>query len=105
MDPASRVGNVTRRINYDPLKEGGAGALELSFPVLRGASGAPVVTNDVNYHVIGIVARELTPIQVHVVLDEANQIYEETRYLLPQGIAINVLHLRAALEALTNTDQ
>lgn len=109
LDPASRVGNVTRRINYEPLGTGGRGALELSFPILRGASGAPVITNNIDYHVLGIVAhsieRELTPIQVYGVLDEANQLYEETRYLLPQGIAINVIHIRAALEELTTTGQ
>ena len=76
-------------------------ALELSFPGLEGASGAPVMTNDGNYKVPGIVVgnigHELLPIQIDTVLDETNDILEEIKYMLPQGLAIHVRHLKEIL--------
>lgn len=101
LSPATRVGNVTRVIDLkDRYGQAGDDALELSFPALRGASGAPVIS--ASFRVWGIVianvSYHLLPIQIESVLDEKNQVLEETRYLLPQGLAVHVKHLRAMLQ-------
>ena len=78
--------------------------LELSFPALKGASGAPVITWKPPFRLWGIlsqnVARELHPAQVEKVLDEGGNMTEETRFYLPLGLAIHVKHVRKLLEAL-----
>ena len=99
--PATRLGNVTRKLNLqERYGQAGVDALELSFPALRGASGAPVFSNS-NFHLWGVVianvSYHLLPAQIESVLDETNQVLEETRYLLPQAIAVHVKHLRAMI--------
>ena len=101
LSPATRLGNVTRLLNLaDRYGQAGEDALELSFPALRGASGAPIISN--SFHLWGIVianvSYHLLPAQIESVLDEKNQVIEETRYLLPQGLAVHVKHLRAMLQ-------
>lgn len=100
---ATRFGNVTRRLNLTSRYDrAGDDILELSFPALRGASGAPVLsTSDPVNRLWGIiianVSYHLLPAQIVSVLDEKNQIYEETHYLLPQALAVHVKHVRALL--------
>jgi len=101
---ASRIGNVTRMLDRtDILGKAGSDVLELSFPALRGASGAPVITMDSKV-LFGVVLQnvqyELLPIQIETVLDEKNQILEETKYMLPQALALHVKHVRAALNSI-----
>jgi hypothetical protein len=53
-EPATRLGNVTRlRYLKDRYGQAGEHMLELSFPALRGASGAPVLSN-INHRLWGI---------------------------------------------------
>lgn len=102
--PATRIGNVTRYLDLsDEFGKAGIEMLELSFPALRGASGAPVVFT--GYEVMRLwgiikanVSRELLPAQVLTYVDEENQISEETRFYLPQAVAIHVMHLRTMLQ-------
>ena len=105
--PAHRLGNVTRTHDMTGrFGPAGDDALELSFPALRGASGAPVFYNDGQYRIIGVIIgnedREVLPIQVHSVLDEKNALMEETRFMLPVGIAVNIKHLRPMYQRLHN---
>lgn len=97
LNPATRLGNMTRIKDLPMLGRAGDGALELSFPALRGASGAPVMRAD-NYHVWGVivsnVSYNLLPAQIESVLDEGNNLFEEIRYLLPQAAAVNIRHAR-----------
>jgi len=98
ISPAVRTGNVTRRFkSLDVYGKAGEDALELSFPALRGASGAPVLTSD-NFLVVGIVianlAHYLHPVQIEKITDEKGKAIEETRFMLPQAIAVHVKHLR-----------
>jgi hypothetical protein len=100
--PATRLGNVTRlRFLKDMFGQAGDGMLELSFPALRGASGAPVLSN-LTFRLWGIVkanvAHHLLPVQIERVWDEKGEVTEETRFLLPQAVAVHVKHLRAMLE-------
>lgn len=100
-DPAVRLGNVTQLKDLTgEYGKAGDSMLVLSFPALKGASGAPVFSHSDN-HLWGIVTAnwsfELVPVQVETVLDEKGQLVEERKYLLPQALAIHVKHLRAIL--------
>jgi hypothetical protein len=103
LEPATRLGHMTRmRFIQSTLGAAGDAALELSWPALRGASGAPVVLNDGTFRIVGVVianvSYHLLPVQVESVLDEKNNLIEETKYMLPQAIAVNIKHLRAMYE-------
>lgn len=108
ISPATRMGNVTRLVDQrERYGQAGEDALELSFPALRGASGAPVISST-NGRLWGVVianvSYHLLPSQIITVLDEKNQILEETQFLLPQGLAVHVKHLRAMLQAYTASE-
>lgn len=100
--PANRLGNVTRFQNLQHLYgEAGDYMLELSFPALKGASGAPVLSWNPPFRLWGIVkaniGHELMPAQVEKVVDEKGELSEETKFYLPQALAIHVKHLRKLL--------
>lgn len=103
LEPATRLGHMTRMRNMtEQLGPAGDAALELSWPALRGASGAPVVSNDGHYRIVGVIVANaeyhLLPVQIESVLDERNGLIEERRYMMPQAIAVNVRHLQAMFE-------
>lgn len=90
--PATRKGYASRRVP-DPRRGGlpGRWLFELSFPALRGASGAPVINEwdgRVYATIVANVSYHLLPAQIEEVLDEHNEIMEHTRFLLPQGLAV-----------------
>jgi S1-C subfamily serine protease len=101
-NPSSRVGNLVREA-YDtvyPFR-----VLELSYPALRGASGAPVINVEGNeaFQVIGIIVAnaqyELMPIQKYQ-YESADGKKEETHYYLPAALAMPVEHLARLLETI-----
>ena len=99
--PATRLGNVTRMIDYTELYGlAGKDMLELSFPALKGASGAPVLSND-KLELWGVikanVGYELLPAQIESILDDSGKIDEEIKYYLPQALAVNVTVVREFL--------
>jgi hypothetical protein len=103
--PATRIGNITREIDMSAWR-GGDDALELSFPALRGASGAPLLLNQQGSEDVGVcgvlisnVSHHLLPVHIETVLDKRNEILEETKFLLPQGVAINGRHIVEFLRA------
>ena len=103
--PANRMGNVTRTLDLtDRFDRAGDRMLELSFPALLGASGAPIMLPHPPFKLWGVIkanyARELLPAQVERILNEGGGISEETRFYLPQALGIHVSHVRAALERL-----
>lgn len=105
--PATRMGNVTRVIDLsETFGLAGRHALELSYPALRGASGAPVVSS-INTHLWGVIVANseyhLLPVQIESVLDADGNLREDVRYMLPQAIAVNVVHLRPLLSGETGT--
>lgn len=112
LNPATRIGHMTRRLGpEDGLTALTDEAIELSFPALRGASGAPLMINDPMYTlagkgvlgVVGVVianvAYHLAPAQIEEVLNADNTSYAETRFMLPQGLAVSVRHIRAMYES------
>ena len=113
VNPATRVGNCVRQLS-SPFGPGGERMLELSFPALRGASGAPVIENktfgtNLRMVVRGIIVanmeRHLLPAQIETVLTEDNALLEERKYFLPQAAAVNAVHpARIADEWLTGVN-
>ena len=104
ISPSTRLGNITRVLNMtDRFGPAGDDVLEMSFPALRGASDAPVVSNDGQFKLHGVVianaSYHLLPSQIETVLDEKNEILEETKFMLPQAIAVNVKHVRSLLNS------
>jgi len=88
LSPATRVGYACRWIRPEWTSQE---LMEMSFPALRGASGAPII-NEWDGLVYGLLvgnaSYHLLPAQIETVLDERNEILEELKYLLPQGLAV-----------------
>ncbi|MFN8383402.1 MAG: serine protease [Anaerolineales bacterium] len=104
--PASRIGNVIRSFSkLELLGRELVDALEISFPALRGASGAPVLTND-GFMVIGMLvgnmSYHLLPAQIETATDENGQVIEEIKYMLPVAVAAHVNSIRQAIEKVLN---
>lgn len=100
--PASRFGNVTRKLDsLELLGRKLSNALELSFPALRGASGAPVLSNVgllVWGMVVGNTSYHLIPAQIETTTDEAGKTNEQVMYMLPLAIAVNVSSIRETVD-------
>jgi len=77
--------------------------LEVSFPALRGASGAPVLINS-SFRAIGMLvgnmSYHLLPSQIETITNEDGKIVEETKYMLPLGIATHANAIREAVHAI-----
>jgi S1-C subfamily serine protease len=104
LNPATRIGNVTRLLNREDGDARFDQALELSFPILQGASGAPILGPRGDYlSLLGVafgnLEYEVRPASSHEVLDERNQIYERKQYMLPLGLAINSSHVARFVDA------
>jgi S1-C subfamily serine protease len=101
--PAVRMGNVTRILSdLNVLGRSLIDPLELSFPALRGASGAPVLSSN-GFRVLGMivanVSYHLIPSQIETTISDDGQIIEETRFMLPLGIAVHYKSIRKAISA------
>ena len=106
LTPATRIGNCTRIVQLEEqYGHAGIDMLELSFPALRGASGAPVIEirgSEMIVHgiIVANAERHLLPAEIETVLDEKNEILEERKYFLPQAVAVNTTHLVRELDVL-----
>ena len=101
LSPATRLGNVTRLVDETELYgPAGRAMLELSFPALKGASGAPILSNT-NFELWGVikanVGYELLPAQIESIFDESGIVEEQTKFYLPQALAVNVTVVREFL--------
>jgi hypothetical protein len=97
--PSFRKGNVISYYQSDFPEALQTWSLELSFPALKGASGAPVVIER-NGLVVGMIVqnieKELLPAHTEKIVSEYNgNIKEEveTKYFMPNGKAISWYHL------------
>ncbi len=95
-DPIFRKGNMTR---FYPTKMGHrfrTNCIGLSFPAMKGASGAPIIYDGTNA-VVGMLVKnvelELLPAQVVVSRDESGEVTEERRFFLPSGEALRSEYL------------
>ena len=98
-----RYGNC---VNFLREKDNSPRQLELSFPALKGASGAPVFkkvqgdSNATELHAVGVLTcnaqYELEPIQTYKYIGQDGE-EEITHYYLPAGIATHIEHLHRML--------
>lgn len=117
LNPAMRRGHNTRTVQAEKLGAiAGLDALELSFPALQGASGAPVlfestpfIPEELKWGIVGVlvanVAYHAIPAQVISLVAEDDSYIEERRYMLPQGLAVNVNHLKPMYERVLGSPQ
>lgn len=101
---ATRKGNLTTRpyVRTQSLRHP-TEFLRLSFPALKGASGAPVFwhsrnNGDVVGMIVGNREQELLPVHLETVTGDGGEPLEERRYLLPSGEAISAEHLADVLD-------
>ncbi len=103
--PATRLGNCVRVIQLtDVFGKAGQDMLELSFPALRGASGAAVVhihNGKMIAHgmIVANTERHLIPAHIETILDQNNEILEEKKYFLPQAVAVNSIYIIHCFES------
>lgn len=94
-EPCFRKGNVLRYYKSTYPESIPTQCLELSFPALKGASGAPVLM-ECGGAVIGMIIqnieRELLPAQIETTT-ESERHTEEIKYFLPNGKAISWVHM------------
>jgi len=94
-EPCFRKGNVMRYYKSTYPESIPTQCLELSFPALKGASGAPVVVER-GGSVIGMIVQnieqELLPAQIETVTEHGEDT-EQIKYFLPSGKAISWVHL------------
>lgn len=98
LNPATRIGNCVRLVQFSHKGKMGEDMLELSFPAIKGASGSPVVElrhGQMIAHGIVVANSEhhLLPAHIETVLDEKNDVLEERKYFLPYAVAVNSRHL------------
>jgi len=96
-----RKGHVMRYYESDYPESIPTQCLELSFPALKGASGAPVIVES-DGSVVGMIVqnigRELLPAQIESVT-ELGKYTEQIKYYLPNGKAISWFHLAQFVES------
>jgi hypothetical protein len=107
LSPAARRGHITRILAVDTLGPAGNDALEVSFPAIRRSSGAPVLYEYKGFHIIGVLKSnanyDLVPIEEEISLGEDDKPVK-VKYLLPQGIAVNINHLRRMYQRVVGTN-
>ncbi|HZF28579.1 MAG TPA: serine protease [Gammaproteobacteria bacterium] len=109
LEPLTHKGNVMRFYKSDFPERRVTAALQVSFPALQGASGAPVLTvnSEGEFVVAGVLVanleQELLPAQI-VRIEEPGKYVEETKYFLPHGKAIDSKEVLAYLKDLRIDD-
>ncbi|NQU74172.1 MAG: trypsin-like peptidase domain-containing protein [Candidatus Omnitrophica bacterium] len=93
---STRKGNVIKVYHSDYPESIKTLCLELSFPVFRGASGAPVIVN-LSWELAGMlvenIERQLMPAHV-IKVKNGDKYEEEHQYFMPVGKAIHWSHLK-----------
>lgn len=100
--PAFHKGYVTSSRSCHLPRLEGARILEVSFPALKGASGAPIVveaTGDVVGMILANLERHLLPAHVETIEDESGGRTETHSYFLPRAYAISWHHLREFVDS------
>ena len=102
LEPFTHKGNVMRYHDLDYPSYVNAPCFVVSFPAMRGASGAPVIcyTDKKNFYVAGMIVanmgRHLMPAQVERITGP-DDYSEERSFYLPLGLAIQSRVIRKAL--------
>lgn len=101
--PSTRKGNIVKSYVSKWPEKKPTRIIEVSFPVLQGASGAPLMENlpisidkPQSWDIVGMIVQnieyDLQPAQT-ISLKEGRKFSEETKYFLPVGKAIRSSHL------------
>jgi hypothetical protein len=97
----SHLGHILRVFSQTDIFPEPTEVLELSFPVLVGASGAPVL-NLATGKLVGVVthnfAEELLPAQIDT-YEGPDGRKEERKFYLPYALAVGLPHIRATIAA------
>jgi hypothetical protein len=105
---STRIGNIVRQVSDDSFPQD---SLELSYPALKGASGAPVVVLEGpdKHKVAGFlkanVQYELLPVQTYMYKDERGGVEEKLHYHLPAGLAVDAKWVTELLQELGETSR
>jgi hypothetical protein len=100
-DPRFRKGYIIGHERSDLGNTAGCQAIDVSYPALKGASGAPVFREKdcaVEGLMVENVDRELLPTQVHRTGDDEDNLIEEIRQSMPHGRAIGFESLNEHLD-------
>jgi hypothetical protein len=97
-----RHGGIIRRYrSFDRFGEAGSNALELSFPALRGQSGAPILMPNI-FWVLGVIRDNVDHVlgQSHLepTFSESGEKIDQGTYELPAAMAVHSIHLQNLLE-------
>ena len=104
---ATRIGNITRVIpELELFGKIYKNMLELSFAALRGASGAPILSSN-SFLVLGMVianhSYHLIPSQIEKYSNENGETIEETKFMMPQALAVHVNEIKRVIEQYLKT--
>lgn len=103
--PSTRKGNIVKVYESEWPETKPTKTIEISFPVLQGASGAPLIENSPPWNVVGMITHniqyDLMPAQT-VKIRDGKEYYEEIKYFLPVGKAIRAEHLLEFIEEITD---
>ena len=98
--PSFHKGYIVREHAAEFGFQGTTSCIELSYPALKGASGAPVIeelSGNVLGMIVGNVEQQLMPAQIERTLRTDGTKDEVVRYFMPTAQAIRASHLREAL--------
>jgi hypothetical protein len=101
-------GNIIREYTPSFGYSGTTACIDLSFPALKGASGAPVIqeqSGKVLGMIVANIERQLMPAQIERTELPDGSSEEIRRYLLPSAQAIRASHLREALSCATDDNK
>jgi len=104
---STRIGNITRVFpEHELFGKRHNDLLELSFAALRGASGAPILSFD-GFRVLGMIianhSYHLIPSQIEKYLNENGETIEETKFMMPQALAVHVNEIKRVIEQYLKT--
>jgi hypothetical protein len=98
--PSFHKGYIVREYATEFGFQGTTSCIELSYPALKGASGAPVIEES-SGNVLGMIIRnveqQLMPAQIERTMRTDGTRDEVIRYFMPTAQAIRASHLREAL--------
>lgn len=104
LDPYYRKGQVLRYYVSTFPESSPTACLELSFPALKGASGAPVIVENTGLvigMIVGNIQRDLLPSQIERVTN-GQKVIEDVKYVLPSAKAISWKYLNEFIESCAN---
>jgi len=105
--PYFRKGYVICRYTSDFPEQIPTESLDISFPALKGASGAPVIVErdgSITGMIVANVERHLLPAQV-IRVHEDQKYTEEVRYFLPVGKALSWSHLVKFVDSVRKNEE